>query len=197
LTKALALVLLLEPSPRPVTPPFPYGDVRLARAEGHVLCARNPDGSALIVEAPQEAGWRWYEYDSGGGWFWARRTADDAGLQEMVDFVRVWGQPSCERLRANDRPRPDDDHESRLEHCGASDFPEPGTVRVVWAERFRSVRWRYVQYWTPHGYLFGGTANDAGEEMRGRALLESYRIVPDRGCGPVPEPPHKRRTTKR
>jgi hypothetical protein len=192
----LAVCLLLEASAPPWKAPFAYGPVRLAQVEGRTLCVRNPDGTALLVDGPVGPGWQWYEYDGGGGWFAARRTPDAAEFQEGVDFARIWGRPTCERLRAH-TPDAEARHDSQVDSCETTDFPEPGTLRVALAHRFRTLRYRSVSYYTPHGYNFSVSVKDGIEDPDDIALMASYRLVADRGCGPVPEHPRKRRTTTR
>jgi hypothetical protein len=108
---------------------------------------RNPDGTALLVEGPPGPGWEWYEYDSGGGWFAARRTADGAEFEEGVDFARIWGPLPCDFFLAH-KPDPDAEHDFEVDSCEVTDFPEPGTIRLATANRFRSVRFQSVAYYT-------------------------------------------------
>jgi hypothetical protein len=185
----LALLFLLEGLPQLWQPPFAYGSVRLARVEGRTLCVPNADGTALLVDGPLGSGWEWYEYEAGGGWFAARRTSEGAEFEQGVDFARIWGQPTCERLGAHSGPG------AHLDSCEVTEIPEPGTLRVVSTRRMQSVWLQTVSYYTPHGYHFGGALKDGVEDPRDISMLASYRIVANLQCGPVPEHPRKRRTT--
>ena len=199
---AAVLIMIAAPSP-PSHLPLPHSRVPADQVEGTTLCVTNPDGTSLLIDSPSADG-EWRMYDGGGGWFAGRWSPVDGDYVDVVSFGRIWGMMTCEDLSAGlvkERrdPKWPEGWEIKVDACGLSDVPEPGSLRVLDRHLVHgAVANRSVQYVTPRGYNFVGKVDELGNPERAfDLLLHSYRVVPDRGCGPVPEHPRRRRTTKR